>query len=152
VANNPDLSAIPANPTEFIVNETNGYRFRLYYDENSIYLHNLSNVSRSISGFTFERLNSEGDVLNFFGGWDWGRFYPNITPDSCMAIELYLSSPYLKPSECGEPYLSLLNPPRDAEKVFWTTQENSTEFRILWQQKELSRCKIGAGGCEFFVP
>jgi len=126
--------------------------FKLYYNENSLYFHNLSNITRSISGFTFERLDDNGEVLNFFGGWDWGLYYSNITPDRCMAIELYLSPPFLRPAECRQPYLSKLSPPRNDETVFWTTQEGSHEFRVLWQQEEIGRCQTGAGVCEVDVP
>jgi serine/threonine protein kinase len=142
------LTANPALPIKY----PDGHFFRLYYDENSFYLQNLSNVTRSISGFTFERLDDQGNVLNFFGGWDWGRYYSNITPNRCMAIELYLSPPFLKPPECEEPYLSLINPSRDSANVFWTTQENSHEFRVSWQRDEITRCPIGAGICEFRIP
>ena len=58
----------------------------------------------------------------------------------------------LKPPECEEPYLSLINPLRDSTKVFWTTQENSHEFRVSWQRNEITRCTIGAGVCEFRIP
>jgi serine/threonine protein kinase len=142
------LTANPALPIKY----PDGHFFRLYYDENSFYLQNLSNVTRSISGFTFERLDDQGNMLNFFGGWDWGRYYSNITPNRCMAIELYLSPPFLKPPECEEPYLSLINPSRDSANVFWTTQENSHEFRVSWQRNEITRCAIGAGICEFRIP
>jgi hypothetical protein len=141
-----------ASPTMLPVNFSNGHLFKLYYDENSFYMHNLSRVTRSISGFTFERLNDQDEVLNFFGGWDWGLYYANITPDRCMAIELYLSRPFLKPSECEEPYLSIINPPRETNKIFWTAQENSHEFRVLWQRSEVARCPLGWGVCEFRVP
>jgi serine/threonine protein kinase len=142
------LTANPALPIKY----PDGHLFRLYYDENSLYLQNLSNVTRSISGFTFERLDDQGNVLNFFGGWDWGLYYSNITPNRCMAIELYLSAPFLKPPECEEPYLSLINPPRDSARVFWTTQDNSHEFRVSWQREEITRCTIGADVCEFRIP
>ena len=151
VGTNTIQAPVTVNPTATI-KYPDGNRFRLYYNENSIYLHNLSNVTRSISGFTFERLNDEGQVREFFGGWDWGRYFPNISPDRCMAIELYLSPPFLKPSECKEPYLSLLNPLRDAGHTFWTTRESSHEFRVLWEREEIARCVVGTGGCEFFVP
>jgi hypothetical protein len=126
--------------------------FTLYYNENSLYFHNRSNITRSISGFTFERLDNQGEVLNFFGGWDWGIYYPNITPNRCMAIELYLSPPFVRPADCIQPYLSKLGPARDDDRIFWTAQENSSEFRVLWQEKEIGRCQIGAGICEVFVP
>ena len=142
------LTANPALPIKY----PDGHFFRLYYNENSLYLQNLSNVTRSISGFTFERLDDDGNALNFFGGWDWGLYYSNITPNRCMAIELYQSPPFLKPPECEEPYLSLINPPRGSAKVFWTTQENSHEFRVSWQRDEITRCAIGAGVCEFRIP
>jgi serine/threonine protein kinase len=110
-------ATLTANPA-LSIKYPDGHFFRLYYDENSLYLQNLSNVTRSISGFTFERLDDQGNALNFFGGWDWGLYFPNITPNRCMAIELYESPPFLKPPECEEPYLSLINPPRNATKVF----------------------------------
>jgi len=125
--------------------------FKLYYNENSLYFHNLSRVTRSISSFTFERLNDQGEVLNFFGGWDWGLYYPNSTPNRCMAIEIYLSQPFVRPSECRRPYLSILNPQRDDDRIFWTTLENSPEFRVLWQQEEIGRCQTGTGICDVYV-
>jgi hypothetical protein len=126
--------------------------FTIYYNENSLYFHNQSNITRSISGFTFERLGDQGEALNFFGGWDWGLYFPNITPDRCMAIELYLSPPFLRPSECRQPYLSKLGPLPDDDRVFWTLQPNSHEFRVLWQNEEIGRCQINASVCEVFVP
>jgi serine/threonine protein kinase len=126
--------------------------FTVYYNENSLYFHNQSNITRSISGFTFERLDDQGETLNFFGGWDWGLYYPNITPDRCMALELYLSPPFLRPSECRRPYLSKLSPLPDDNRIFWTTQPNSHEFRVLWQNEEIGRCQINTGVCEVFVP
>ena len=126
--------------------------FTIYYNENSLYFLNQSNITRSISAFTFERLNDQDEALNFFGGWDWGFYYPNITPDRCMAIELYLSPPFLRPAECRQPYLSKLGPLPDDDRIFWTAQENSSEFRVLWEGEEIGRCQIGAGVCEVFAP
>lgn len=40
----------------------------------------------------------------------------------------------------------------DSAKVFWTTQENSHEFRVSWQRDEITRCAIDAGICEFRIP
>ena len=144
--------ALTPTPTLLAGQELANLPFKLYYNENSLYFHNLSDITRSISGFTFERLDDNGEVLNFFGGWDWGVYYSNITPDRCMAIELYLSPPFLRPSECREPYLSKLNPPREDKRVFWTTQEGSHEFRVNWQGEEIGRCQTGTGVCEFSVP
>jgi serine/threonine protein kinase len=139
----------PSLPAE---KNPDGHLFKLYYDENSLYLHNLSNVTRSISGFTFERVDEQDKRLNFFGGWDWGVYFGKITPNRCMAIELYESPPFLKPPECKEPYLSLLNPPRESSKTFWTSSENSSQFRVLWLGQEVARCPVGDGTCEFRVP
>ena len=126
--------------------------FTVYYNENSLYFRNQSNITRSISAFKFERLDDQGESLNVFGGWDWGLYYPNITPNRCMAIELYLSPPFLRPEECVLPYLSKLGPARDDDRIFWTARENSHEFRVLWQDEEVGRCQIDAGVCEFFIP
>jgi hypothetical protein len=126
--------------------------FRLYYDENSLYLLNLSRVTRSISGFSFERVGKQGERLNFFGGWDWGVYYSKITPNRCTAIELYESPPFLKPPECRGPYLSLINPRREARTNFWTSSEGGQEFRVRWLFEEVARCPVGAGMCEFRIP
>ena len=75
-----------------------------------------------------------------------------------MAIEILDSSPYLKPAECGHSknFLSLRTPVRNDATVFWTTQEGSHQFRVLWREGgkdlEVARCEIDGKTCEVFLP
>jgi serine/threonine protein kinase len=130
----------------------NGHLFLLLYNNNSFFILNKSNVTRSVSGFTFERLDAQGNVLNVFPGWRWEVYYPNLGPKRCMAIYIVESPPYLDPTECNNTYASVLNYERDAEVIFWTTRENSAQFRVLWQNVEAGRCEIASGACEARVP
>jgi serine/threonine protein kinase len=130
----------------------NGHLFLLLYNNNSFFILNKSDVTRSVSGFTFERLDAQGNVLNVFPGWRWEVYYPNLGPKRCMAIYIVESPPYLDPTECNNTYASVLNYERDAEVIFWTTRENSAQFRVLWQNVEAGRCEIASGACEARVP
>jgi hypothetical protein len=136
----------------------NGKRFRLFYDDNSLYLLNLSESVVSIYSVAFERLSTTDVPLNRFDGWRWAEFYPNSKPDWCMAIEILSSPSYLRPPECAKGYLSTRTPTRDDPVMFWTSQEGSHQFRVLWRAsgqqewEEVARCEIGAGTCEVFFP
>jgi len=135
----------------------NGKRFMVYYDDNSLYLLNLSESVVSIYSVAFERLNTSDVPLNRFDGWRWGEFYPNSKPDWCMAIEILSSPSYWRPPECTRGYLSTRTPTRDDPVVFWTAHEDSRRFRVLWRAsgqdwEEVARCEIGAGTCEIFFP
>ncbi len=128
-----------------------GNRFTLFYDENSFYLYNRSTATRSVSGFSFERLGEDGQTREVFPGWMWSKYYENLPPERCMILHVYDSFPYMNPPECVR-FLSLLNPERGSGLIFWTKQEGSRQFRVLWREEEVARCEISAGVCEFFTP
>lgn len=145
-------TAVPA-PT---VKYPNGKRFVLYYDDNSLYLLNLSDSVVSIYSVAFERLDAASTPLNRFDGWRWAQFYPNSKPEWCMRIEILGSASYLRPPECSKGYLSTRTPTRDDPVVFWTAKEGSPQFRVLWKEgdkeEEVARCEIAVGTCEVFFP
>lgn len=149
----PQIAAGP--PT---VRYPDGKRFMILYDDNSLYFLNLSTSDVPINWVAFERLSDSDEPLNRFNGSRWGQFYSTSTPNRCMAIEILGSESYLHPPECDPDnfYLSLRTPTRDDATVFWTTQEGSHQFRVLWreggQDEEVARCEIGAGVCEVFLP
>jgi serine/threonine protein kinase len=149
----PEIIAGP--PT---VKYPEGKRFMLFYDDNSLYFLNLSTNNVPINWVAFERLSNSGGPLNRFNGTRWAQFYSTSTPTWCMALEILDSPPYLDPPECGHDdlYLSLRTPIRDDPTVFWTTQEGSHQFRVLWREggidEEIARCEISAGVCEVFLP
>ena len=144
----PSVTA-PATST---VAYPNGNLFLLLFNENSFFIINKSNITRSVSGFVFERLDPLGNPLNIFQGWRWEIYYPNLGPKRCMAIYIVNSPPYLDPSECNDTYASSLTYERDAEVIFWTAHTNSEQFRVLWQDLEVGRCDIASGSCELRVP
>lgn len=135
----------------------NGKRFQLFYDDNSLYLLNLSDTAIPINRVAFERLNDQDVPLNRFNGTSWAAFYPDSKPGKCVALEILGSPSYLSPPECGrETFLSLRTPTRDDASIFWTAQEGSRQFRVLWrtggEDEEIGRCEIGAGTCEVLLP
>jgi hypothetical protein len=106
----------------------------------------------------FERLSDSDLPLNRSNGSRWGQYYSTSKPGWCLALEILDSPPYLDPPECGHDdlYLSLRTPTRNDDTVFWTAQEGSHQFRVLWreggQDEEVARCEIGAKVCEVFLP
>lgn len=134
-----------------------GKRFELFYDNTSFYMLNRSDARIPINRVAFERLSNEDVPLNRFIGTSWAEFYAYSTPGKCVAVEIVGSEPYLSPPECGhENFLSLRTPVPGDPTIFWTTQEGSHEFRVLWREggedTEVARCEIGAGTCEVFLP
>lgn len=136
----------------------NGKRFMLFYNDNSFYFLNLSKSDIPINWVAFERLSNADTPLNRFDGALWGKYYGTSTPDRCMALQVLESAPYLNPSECGHNnlYLSLRTPTRDDPVLFWTAEDGSHQFRVLWREnsvdKEVARCEIDAGTCEVYFP
>lgn len=135
-----------------------GKRFMLFYDNNSLYFLNLSESTIPINWVAFERMSDADIPLNRFEGNLWARYYSESKPGWCTALEILDSGPYLKPPECGHEnlFLSLRTPVRSDEGIFWTSQQDSNQFRVLWREggndEEVARCEIGAGMCEVFLP
>ncbi|MFZ5820263.1 MAG: protein kinase domain-containing protein [Chloroflexota bacterium] len=148
---------LPATPGVVSITPTvrypQGNLFTVYYNDSSFYLHNRSKVIRSVSGFSFERVTEDGQFANHFGGWEWQQYFDTSQPERCLRIEIYLSRiPYLLPAECQNRYLSTLQPSEKRDTLFWTTQEGSRQFRVLWMNEEVARCEIQAGRCDFYIP
>ncbi|MEW6404036.1 MAG: protein kinase [Chloroflexota bacterium] len=149
-------TAVFASPTISIsptIQYADGLEFTLYYNETSFYLYNNSTESRSLSGFEFERVNTDGTFANHFGGWDWEiKPVRNSEPDRCVRIEIYAARNYLGPAVCKNFYLSTLQPAETADTIFWTLKENSRQFRVLWMDEEIARCEVDEETCVIFVP
>ena len=146
VAELPPATALPT------VLYPGGQRFVVYYDDNSLYLLNASGSAGAVSPIAFERLDTLGVPLNRFDGWRWSRYYPRIEFESCLRIEIRSSPAYLRPSQCSSRYNSTVTASRGGDFVFWTAQEGSSQFRVLWNEQEVARCEIAAGICEVFLP
>ena len=99
-----------------------GKLFKLFYDDNSLYLLNLSGATIPINRIAFERLSNEDVPLNRFNGTRWAEFYVYSTPGKCVALQILGSSPYLDPAECGHNNFLSLRTPREDPTIFWTAR------------------------------
>jgi serine/threonine protein kinase len=163
-ASQPIATALPANaappsawssPTAMItptVLYPDGRHFVIFYNDNSLYLYNAAGKAGETSPLAFERLDASGTALNRFDGWHWSQHYPRVEADSCVRVELRGSSPYLRPTQCQGRYNSSITASRTDSDVFWTSQKDSNQFRVLWNKQEIARCEIAAGMCEVFLP
>jgi serine/threonine protein kinase len=148
-------TAFPTVVTSTATPNVTGYPMTAYYNENSFYILNKGQASRSASGFVFERIDRNGVIQQRFEGWRWEENIKNIfiAPNRCLSLEIYLSlDPYLSPPECENRTSSRLSLPMSSGDLFWTPSDNSDQFRILWLNEEIARCEIEAGTCDFYVP
>jgi hypothetical protein len=131
----------------------NGKRFLVFYDDNGLYLINLSGQKQPLEPFAFERLDDQGNLHNRFEGWRWSQFYPTIYSENCIKLEIPKRAEYpARPVQCENRYNGARFYESDSPFVFWTAQAGSHQFRILWKDEELARCEIGLGACEVFIP
>ena len=147
-----DVNAIPT------IKYPDGNNFTLYWNEASFMILNRSRARRSYSGFVFERLDgSSGIPTDRYYGYYW--FDANIkylASRACLTIELYGAEehPYIRSADCVNGYtnIALIHVDREQERIFWTSKEGAAEFRVLWLDEEIARCKISDGTCEIYVP
>jgi serine/threonine protein kinase len=150
----PSPTPTPAVPT---VLYPDGYPFSLIYNESSFYLLNRSIVRRSLSAFSFQRLDAGGNPMEDpFQGYVWEKpNNKNLLPKYCVSIIIYgVNIPYLNPPDCEFGIVGVIQPrfDRPQGQIFWTAQEGSDQFRILWLKEEIARCKSADGRCDFFLP
>lgn len=131
----------------------NGKRFMILYDMRGFYIINLSDKSRPLEPFAFDRVNDNGELSNHFDGWRWSQFYPIIYPQNCIKIEMTKQAEYPgRPAECVNRTLGGRFYDKGSEFFFWTPQDGSHFFRVTWNKEEVAQCEIARGACEVFVP
>lgn len=151
----PSATATLATPT---VLYPDGNLFKLFYNETSFFMVNSSFAKRTLSGFSFERLDDNGNPLtDRFDGYRWENPRTAHLPRNyCANITIYgdQDPQYLNPSECIYAIINTVQPRFDnpGDLLFWTPKPNSTQFRVLWVGEEVARCTIASGSCEFYVP
>ncbi len=131
-----------------------GKRFALYYNDTSLYMKQLSGNLVYVEHLSFERLTVAGQPAQFFDGFEWAKYNLTTQPTGCMRLEVvgHPLSSYLRPAECQDVYYSTRNVRRGVDWLFWTPQDGSTQFRVVWSGREVARCEIAAGACEFYLP
>lgn len=135
-----------------------GNQYSLFYNETSFFMLNRSYGYRSISGFTFQRLDQDGlPAEDIFQGYQWQtQDFDYLPRNFCVNITIYgdQEPPYLNPSECRIGLLTTIQPrfDRPGEILFWTPKTDSYQFRVIWLEEEVARCDIAAGACEVYIP
>lgn len=143
-------SALVPTPT---LKYTDRRRFVLFYNESSFYMHQTSGVGDVIGGVTFERLDTDLQPLfDRFSSNRWAQHTESSLSGWCFRLEIAGAKDYLDPDECRNHYLATLHLPDTGSEIFWTPQEGSQFFRVLWHEEELVRCEIAAGICEVYLP
>lgn len=160
--NTPTLAPLPTS-TIFItptVKYPDGNLFSLFWNENSFYMLNHSDLKRTLSAFSFERMDG-ADVSqkkrDHFDGYIWDNGKGTLlSPNYCVSITIYgdQTPPYMNPTECSWGIVGGYQPRFDNDEglVFWRPEGSSTHFRVLWLGDEIARCEIAAGFCDFRVP
>jgi serine/threonine protein kinase len=150
----PSSNPVVGVPT---IKYPNGNNLTLFWNETSFHMLNRSRAARSLSGFTFQRLDENNLPTDTFPGYRWeNRKFKYIPSKNCVSIKIYKDEdpPYLDPADCNLSYSSIIQPEREKEPqlFFWVAQEGSTQFRVLWLNEEIARCEISAGTCEIYIP
>ena len=151
-------SPTPAAPSEFTPTITltpkywNGRKFILFYNPNSFYMYQESGYGSYIAPVAFERLDLSGRPLNRFDGDAWAEYKATTLTGWCMRLEILNAGPYLEPPVCVNRYMASRWPAADDPEIFWTPQEGSTVFRVIWGNEEVGRCLIVDGTCEVYLP
>lgn len=148
---------IDANVTP-TVKYPDGNQYSLFYNETSFFMLNRSYGYRSISGFTFQRLDQDGlPAEDIFQGYQWQtQDFDYLPRNFCVNITIYgdQEPPYLNPADCRIGLLTTVQPrfDRPGEILFWTPKADSFQFRVIWLEEEVARCDIAAGACEVYIP
>jgi hypothetical protein len=143
VATAPPATAPPAGQ---------GDHFIAYYNDASFYFKNDSKNDRPISPVAFERVLGDGTFANRFDGGRWAQIYHQVQSGRCMVLEIVNYRDHLAPKDCKNKHQVWRSPDISEPYIFWTTQEGSTQFRVLWNEGEVGRCEISAQVCEVFLP
>ena len=157
----PPTSTVLPSPTIYMtptVLYPEGNHYTLFYNDTSFFILNRSYNRRSVSGFSFQRLDENGQPdEDFFKGHQWVTTKVDYIPRNfCANITIYgdQQPPYLSPADCFGGLVKTVQPrfDRPGEILFWTPKTGSTQFRVNWLEEEVARCDIFAGLCEVFVP
>ncbi len=130
----------------------NGRKFILFYDANSFYMYQESGYGSYIAPVAFERLDLSGNPINRFDGDAWAEYHATTLTGWCMRLQILNTGPYAEPPVCVNRYMASRWPAADDPVIFWTSQEGSAVFRVIWGDEEVGRCLIADGTCEVYLP
>jgi serine/threonine protein kinase len=125
---------------------------QLMWDEHSFYWYNPNRLSIRVSQLAFEAINGSGEAVGYdFDGQRWADVgFRSVEHNKCVSIEIPAAESSLSPTICSD-YNSQVNTVAASETIFWVARDGVTQFRVLWNHEEITRCDINAGECEFTV-
>ena len=130
-----------------------GRLLRLIYNESGFYVLNLSGSSVLVRNLAFEALDERGAPTSYrFSGIRWAEFYGFIQPEHCNMVELVGASQRDRPPSCEEINTTIESIEATNNVVFWLSQGEQSEFRVLWREGEIGRCNIASERCDIYLP
>jgi hypothetical protein len=122
----------------------------LIWDDQAFYAANQSGQKVVVTSMNFERVLTNGQFGERYAGNRWAGYYAYSEPNKCLIVKVQGSFPNLPRNDCPYGYNSEIN--AQTGEVFWTAEEGSVEFRILWNKNEIGRCAIAKQRCEVRFP
>lgn len=142
-------SATSLTPT---VMYPDGNPIQMTWNSKSFYVFNPNDFSIVVEPLAFEALTSDGTPLPYrLEGDRWMIGFPVIESRKCSAVEMLLETEVLQPRWCTGYNAVLTLVPDDSEN-FWVRRGGATQFRIIWADQEVARCRIADNQCEVRLP
>jgi tRNA A-37 threonylcarbamoyl transferase component Bud32 len=129
------------NPTQAAATLVAGRPVLLIYNEDNFYIQNQWETGIEVGKLRFEALSSGDSPGAVFYGTRWSQVDPILDPAACMSLEYYIDSLNTLPDTCAvrEAYVELS---AVSNFVFWTENNDTAEFRVLWNGREVGRCPV----------
>jgi hypothetical protein len=121
----------------------------LWWVNGTFYASNQGNANILLASATFQRVLKNGAFSETFSGARWSSSGPGLQVNKCAILRTVPVSD-IPDSQCPQGVLA--NIVARSGEVFWTPTANATDFRVLWGNQEIVRCKIALHRCVFFVP
>ncbi len=129
-----------------------GNPIEMQWNLKSFYIYNPNAFSIVVEPLAFEALTADGTPLGYrLEGDRWMIGFPVIEPRKCVAVEFILEIALLQPEQCGGYNAVLTLAPEDSEN-FWLRRDGATQFRVLWADEEVARCRMADRACEVRLP
>jgi hypothetical protein len=115
-----------------------------------LYMANRSSENVPIANVNFERILTNGLPAERFEGKRWAAYYNYYEPKKCVIVKVMGTQATYSRQECPAGYNAEIS--AITKERFWTSQGDSREFRVLWDDQEVARCQIAAKRCEVWLP
>ena len=122
----------------------------LVYDDIAAHVINVSDVTLSLVGVTFERVSADGAVTAEFAASVWeDADVSALSPTNCLQVLIPIDE-YERDEACKS--VQDFEPSAPQDLRFWIGSANSSEFNVFLHDEIIQTCAIQNGQCEFFLP